>query len=110
MKVAPKIGALRHRIVIQQTTQTRADDKSVLDSWSTFCTADAEILPLSGSEDYVARGITASVVYSVKMRYRPGIDSKMRIVFGSRIFQIYSVRNLDEQGRFLVMDCGELDV
>jgi len=41
------------------------------------------------------------------MRYVSGIVPKMRIVWGERIFDIQSVRSLDERGQWLVMNCTE---
>ena len=106
----PEVGAMRNRITIQQTTQTQDTDGSVIDTWSTFASPYAEIVPISGSEDYIAQGITASVVYRVTCRYISGVVPKMRISYGDRVLLIYSVRNIDEKNKYLVMSCGELDV
>ena len=110
MKGIAEIGAFRHKITIQQATETQGDDGAVVQAWATFATPYAEIVPLSGSENYVAQGITASVAYRITCRYVSGVIPKMRILWGSRDFLIYAVRNLDEQNRFLVMTCEELDV
>jgi SPP1 family predicted phage head-tail adaptor len=110
MKGAPSIGAMRHQVVIQKTTQNTGADGHVTDAWSTHVTVWAEVVPLSGSETYVAQGITASVVYRISCRYVSGVVPKMRVLWGSRVFEIGSVRNLDERNRFLVMNCQELDV
>lgn len=110
MKGAPSIGALRHSAVIQKTTQDVSTDGHVVDAWTTHAPIRAEIVPLSGSETYVAQGITASVVYRISCRYVSGVTPKMRVLWGSRVFEIGSVRNLDERNRFLVMNCQELDV
>jgi len=102
-----KIGQLRHRVTIQRVTETRGTDGSVVQAWSTFANARAEIVPLSGSEDYVAQGLSASVVHRITTRYVTGVVPKMRIVWGDRTFEINSVRNIDERGRWLVMNCVE---
>lgn len=107
MKNAPSRGALRHSIVIQSTTQTRGSDGSVVDAWGTYATAWAEIVPLQGSEDYIAQGLNASVVHRVAMRYISGIVPKMRVLWGTRTLEIVTVRNLDERGKWLVMNCEE---
>jgi SPP1 family predicted phage head-tail adaptor len=101
------IGSLCHHITIQQATETQGADGSVIQTWANYCTAYAEIVPLSGSEDYVAQGLSASVIYRITIRYRAGIVPKMCIVWGSREFDIISVRTIDERGRWLVMQCEE---
>lgn len=101
------IGALRHRVTIQRATETRGSDGSVVQAWSTYCTGRAEIVPLNGSEDYVAQGLSASVVYRITMRYRSGVVPKMRVLWGERVFEVASVRNIDERRRWMVMNCEE---
>jgi SPP1 family predicted phage head-tail adaptor len=101
------IGKLRHRITIQQATETRGADGSVVQTWATYCTGYAEIVPLSGSEDYIAQGLNASVVHRVTIRYRSGIVPKMQVLWGARTLEIVNVRNLDERGKWLVMNCEE---
>ena len=98
---------MRHRVTIQEATETRASDGSVTQAWSTFAVVYAEIVPLSGSEDYVAQGLNAATVYRISTRYVEGVVPKMRIIWGDREFEIIGVRNLDERNRFLVMDCQE---
>jgi SPP1 family predicted phage head-tail adaptor len=98
---------MRHRVQIQQATETRSTDGSVVQAWSNFAAAHAEIVPLSGSEDYVAQGLSASVVYRITTRHISGVVPKMRILWGSRVFEIENVRNIDERGRWLVMNCEE---
>ncbi len=109
MSPAPiiKIGSLRHRVTIQEATETRGTDGAVVQTWGTFATVYAEIVPLNGSEDYVAQGLNASVVYRITTRYVPDVVPKMQIVWGEREFDIVSVRNLDERNRWLVMNCTE---
>jgi SPP1 family predicted phage head-tail adaptor len=101
------IGQLRHRITIQRATETSAEDASVVQTWSTFANLYAEIVPLNGSESYVAQGINASVVYRITTRYIAGVVPKMRILWGDRVFEIAGVRNIDSRGRWLVMNCEE---
>jgi SPP1 family predicted phage head-tail adaptor len=104
---AIKIGQLRHRVAIQHVTETRDDDGSVVQVWATLCHPRAEIVPLNGSEDFVAQGLSASIIHRITIRFREGITPKMKIVWGDREFEIVTARNLDERGRWLVMNCEE---
>jgi SPP1 family predicted phage head-tail adaptor len=103
----PPIGSLRHRIQIQQATETRATDGSISQAWSNFAAARAEIVPLNGSESYVAQGLSAGVHHRITTRYIPGVVPKMRVLWGDREFDIVTVRNIDERNRWLVMQCEE---
>jgi SPP1 family predicted phage head-tail adaptor len=103
-------GALRHKVIIQVDTETIAADRSLTHSWGTFATVYAEIVPISANESYVAQGVTGSVAYRITCRYVASVVPKMRILWGTRVFEIYGVRNLDERNRYLVMTCEELDV
>lgn len=101
------IGSLRHRVTIQQATETQASDGSVVRTWATYHTGQAEIVPLNGSESYVAQGLSAGIVHRITMRYRSGVVPKMRVIWGDRVFEIITARNIDERGRWLVMNCEE---
>jgi SPP1 family predicted phage head-tail adaptor len=110
MKGVPTIGAMRHFVEIQQAMEARDSDGSVTTTWEAYANEYAEIVPLSGSEDYIAQGISASVVYRISMRYVAGVVPKMRIAWNDRTFEIHTVRSLDERDRWLVMNCQEYDV
>jgi head-tail adaptor len=43
----------------------------------------------------------------VTMRYLAGITAQMRVLYGSRTFQIISVLNVDQRNRVLVLYCEE---
>jgi SPP1 family predicted phage head-tail adaptor len=108
----PKLEDLRHRIAIQKNTPAKsgAGDGSKADHWSTYKVVFAEIIPVSGNENYVAQGIQSSVAYRITCHYFPGVNPQMRILWGTRVFEIYAARNLNEQNKFLVMTCEEIGV
>jgi len=101
-------GNLRHRVTIQQVTETRDDMGGVTQTWSTFAASlHAEIAPLSGRELLLARQVNAETTHRIRLRYRAGITPKMRVLFGSRIFAIESVLDTDERGIEVVLLCRE---
>lgn len=107
---APRLGDMRHLVEIQKSHEYCNSDGSIAATWETLAYVWAEIVPLSGSEDYVAQGLSASVVYRISTRYFKALESivpKMQIVYGDRTFEIVAVRNLDERDRWLVMNCQE---
>lgn len=105
MAVHIRAGRYRHRITIQQTTQTRDSYGGVADTWSTYVAAWASIEPLQiGSREWFdAQKVNAEVSHLVKMRYRSGVIPKMRIAWDSRTFDVRVVLNAEERDRELQM-------
>jgi SPP1 family predicted phage head-tail adaptor len=106
-------SAMRHKCIIQQTTQTVDSDGHVADSWGTYKTVYAKISQMSASrtESYIAQGLTASRFVDVTTRYTSGIVPKMRILYGTRIFNIVGApNNIDEMNRYIIIPCTEFDI
>lgn len=101
------IGKFRHRITIQQTANVQDSDGSVVEDWSVHAIAHASIEPISGREYFAAQSTQAEVTHRINMRYLAGVTPKMRVVFGSRVFEILSVINVDERNRGLQLMCRE---
>jgi SPP1 family predicted phage head-tail adaptor len=102
-----KIGKLRHRITVEETTETQEADGSVIENWSAFATAQGSIEPISGREYFAAQTTQAEVTHRISLRYLTGVTPKMRVKYGSRIFDILSVINVDERNRELQLMCRE---
>lgn len=102
-----KIGKLRHRIAIEQAAETQDADGSVIETWSTFATAQVSIEPVSGREYFAAQSTQAEVTHRIYMRFIPGVVPKMRVKYGARIFDILSVINTKERNVELQLMCRE---
>jgi SPP1 family predicted phage head-tail adaptor len=102
-----KIGKLRHRIVIEQVAETQDPDGSVIETWSSFANAQASIEPISGREYFAAQTTQTDMTHRINLRYIAGVKPKMRVKFGSRIFDILSVINVGERNRELQLMCRE---
>lgn len=101
-------GRLRHRIDIEQQTTTEDTFGATTDTWSLWTTLWASIEPLSGRELLAAQQVQADITHRVRFRYVSGVTAKMRVVYGSRIFNILSVANPEERNREIVLQCREL--
>ena len=100
-------GELRHRITIEQPTETRDSYGSVKITWSTLATVWAAIWPVRAKE-FVSLGQTQSeVTHRIRMRYRNDVTTKLRIEFNSRYFAINQVINPDERNIMLELVCTE---
>ena len=104
-----KAGDLRHRITVQKNTPTRGTSGGNVDSWTTHVTARAMIEPTTGREYVGAQQLTSSTTHKFTLRYQEGITPKMRIAFGSRVFDIQYVINHEERNRWLFIMAIEHD-
>lgn len=101
-------GNYRNKILIESATQAADASGALVDTYSTFATWWAKIIPVNGVET-VSEGKVNSIV-SVKMRgrYISGITTTMRAKFGTRIYSIVSVINLNEQGAMMDLSLKEI--
>ncbi|MHC8300675.1 phage head closure protein [Pseudomonas sp. ZS1P83] len=105
-----RAGKLRHQIDIQrphfeQDAGTGEMVKTWVDVWTKV---PASIEPLS-ARDFIAAAATQSAVSSrVVIRYRPGVDSTMRILHRSKIYNIAGVlADADSGLEYLTLPCSE---
>jgi len=101
-------GWLRHRITIQEGTSTRSASGAVVEGWVTHVAAWASIEPLRGQEYLAAKAQEAAVSVRIRMRYQAGITQAMRVLYGSRVFEIVSVINYLEKNKELQLMCKEI--
>lgn len=99
-------GALRHRLVIQQTTDTRDSFGQAIESWTTFATVWGSLEPLGGRERFLAAQTHAEATYRSRIRFLEGITPKMRISHGGKVFNITHIAD-DGRRRELVLDLVE---
>lgn len=104
------IGALRHRITLQslvvgspQKTPAGEDDAS----WADVATVWASVEPLQGRALELAQQIHSETTGRIRMRYRAGINTAMRVSFGGRVFDIRAVVNTEERNIELVLFTSE---
>jgi SPP1 family predicted phage head-tail adaptor len=101
------IGKLRHEITIQQQGSSRDAGGGISSGFTTLATVFANITPKSGKELYKQGKLVGSISHEIIIRHRTDISTKNRISFDSRLFNIRSVLDIDERGRFLKLQCEE---
>lgn len=106
-----RAGALRHRVAIQRLaagSPQRTPTGSKPGSWETFLSSiAASIDPVTGREPFLAQQHLSEVTTKIGTRYHSGITSAMRVVWGSRIFDIKAVLDDQERRRKLTLLCTE---
>ena len=101
-----RAGKLRHRVSIE-TESIVSDGMGGYTSggWTSvdgMSSVPAHIMPLSSKEQLDAMKLESVITNKIRIRYRAGITSKNRIVFGSRIFNIKGAPiNWDERNKTL---------
>ena len=98
---------LNSSIIIQSRGDTKDSLGGRITVWSTFASPWAKIKPTSGYESRQAGKVQASITHKVTIRYLFGVLPKMRILFGTRIFDIHAVLNTEERNVSMVLMCEE---
>jgi|AGTN01.1.fsa_nt_gi phage head-tail adaptor, putative, SPP1 family len=104
-------GQLRHPITIErdagETTNTlgqKVRDWQPIPGGSK-CWAKVE--PLSNRELLLAQQTNSTITHRLTIRYRSDVTSRMRVVFGERVFYLEGVRNLEERNVWLELTARE---
>lgn len=101
------IGSLRHRIIIQEKNLTEDLEGVTAETWGDVATVWASVEDLQGREFFQA-AVVSETKTRIKIRYRNGITSAMRVLLGERIFDIKSVIDPDGRKRELLLMCREV--
>lgn len=104
-----QIGKLRHKVELQARTEppTRDGYGQRTSEWKTLKTVWASIEPATGKQLFVAQQIQAEISHVVTIRYYSGLTQNERVLFGTRIFDINFVRNVDERNVYQELFCKE---
>lgn len=106
------LGDLRHPVTIESPVDTSDGVSGGLSrTWEAFISGWAQIRPVSANERFFAGKLESNVTHRVKMRYRPGVKTRMRVNYTvgetTRYFQIHGAPNVDERNEFMMIYCEE---
>lgn len=100
-----RAGTLDQRIELQELVEGFDDYGQPLSEWQTVLSAWAAVEPLQGREYLAAMQAQSETTIRVRLRYRPGIKSAMRVKHGAKLYGIQSVIDVKSTGRELVLMC-----
>ncbi len=101
-------GKLRHRIVIQQPVESEPTATGQRDvTWVKFDKAWAEITSTPGNEGLDVRTINAQMSHRVRIRYRAGLQTTFRVLWGTRLLSLNSIVDVDNRRREQFLYCSE---
>ena len=103
-----KAGSLRHRVTIQRLTITQGPSGDLVETWADVATLWGAVEPLSGREYWQAQQVAAETSIRVRIRYRAGLDTTMRVIHDARTLEILSIVDPEERHAELQLMCREL--
>lgn len=92
-----RAGQLRHRLQLQEYVEAKNTFGEATKAWSTFAEVWGAVMPLQGRERFSAQQVTPEVTHQIRIRHRAALETKHRIQFGQRTFNIESILNRDER-------------
>ncbi|MDX1922676.1 MAG: phage head closure protein [Alphaproteobacteria bacterium] len=95
------IGTYRQRLYVQQENPVADTGGGNAMAWTTINTIWASIEPVSGNEQMIAGKPSGTVTHRIHTRYDATITPAMRLMLGSRIYNIRSIKNIQERNRVL---------
>ena len=110
MKRALSIDPGRFRTTLALEAASGASDGmgGEVESWATVATVFAHIEPLSAKSVYGAGQTLETVTHLITLRQGEDVRSGMRFTAGTRIFDILTVHDPDETGRYFQCESREI--
>jgi SPP1 family predicted phage head-tail adaptor len=109
---AYQCGKLRQVVTLQNPGPETFDSfRQPVPSWTTIGVFSAQVRPLSGREAIVAKQVKAEASHMITMRYLgPSvvINPTSRLLYGSRVFGIVQVINVEERHRWYEIVAQEI--
>lgn len=96
-------------VVLEEYTESGATDRGQPEgAWGTVDSVWADIRPLSTATAEAAHQLYGEATHRIFIDYRSGVTTANRITYGSRVFQIGHVANVDERDIVLSLLVKEL--
>lgn len=103
----PPIGKLRKRLELQAPTDSVDAYGQPTRTWATYATVWAQVEPTGGSEPSAGNEQQLERSHNLTIRYRSGVESTHRALYGSRVLNFDSVQNVEEAGVWLLITATE---
>ena len=112
MTTQMRAGQLNRYVDIQQRGVTRDSFGQQVETWTDVKYVYAYIEALSGTDRSAGDSTSTDVSHRVTVRYDaifadPRAAATYRIVYGTRIFHVAAVMNIDETNRTIQLMCTE---
>lgn len=103
-----RAGELKHSITFQAETVTYDTYNEKIPDWVSVATVRAAMITTGGKLFYAAQKLHAETSAVFQIYFSRAINGRMRIKYGSRIFNILGINNVDGESRELLISCKEV--
>jgi SPP1 family predicted phage head-tail adaptor len=97
----------QHYIYIQTLVSTTDEEGGFSEQWANGSAIPAAVIPLQARQVMQYKSINVNATHIVKVRGRTTVSEGSRILFGSRVFEILTVENIQERDFIKVITCME---
>lgn len=101
-------GSLRRRVTLEAPADVVDEIGGASREWVAVATVWAAIETPRGTTRLAADHPEQTITHRVTLRWREGVTGGMRLRLGARLFAVKAVRDPDERGVVLVLDCEEI--
>ncbi len=105
--MSAKIAELQQRVKFQSLSRTSDGQGGWIETWTDFAEVWAKVKPVSAKERYFSQRIEENISHQITIRWRNDLNTEMRILYESRIFQLHGIRDEDERHWFTLIDAEE---
>lgn len=99
----------QHYIYIQTLASTTDEEGGFSENWTSGSAIPAAIFPIQARQVMQYKSINVHATHLIKVRGLTVVSEKDRILFGSRIFEILTVENIQERDFIKVITVNEMD-
>jgi len=96
-------------VYIQTLTRTADGEGGFTQTWTTGDMIPAAISPIQARQQFENKSVGVDATHLIKIRGLISVDEKTdRFLFGTRIFEIVAIENIQERGIVKVITCKEV--
>lgn len=100
-------GAMRTELSLQVASAAPDGMGGMVQSWTETATVFGHVEPVTATVRFGAGQSLETLTHRITIRWREGVASGMRLERQGRVFEIITVHDPDESGRYLVCNVSE---
>ena len=100
-----RIGALRHKVLIQSPIHTKSLSGSMVTTWEDWASLWAGIENFRAYAKQAANAAWPGADSKITIHYVKGLLPTMRIVYEDKIYSILGINDLEERHREMELTC-----
>ena len=98
----------QHYVTIQIRMDTTDEEGGFTSSWEDVQTVSASVLPIQARQQFEYKSINVDASHLIRIRgHVPVSETINRILWGTRVFEILTVENIQERSFIKVLTCLE---